>query len=90
MYKSFNLPATTQKDYYGKAVVIEDGGNRLLKSYSTIVASIDKDGNFHRHWYGYSRTTMNHIRDFCRLFNIECGGAAWWREQPVTAYKWSA
>lgn len=37
------LKATTQKSYYGKAIVIEDKfGNKRLKSYKTIVAEITK------------------------------------------------
>ena len=64
-WDAYDLPATTQKDYYGKAVVIEDGGNTILKSYNTLVCSIDADGNFHRHWYGYSRTTTSTTLSVC-------------------------
>lgn len=88
-WDAYDLPATTQKDYYGKAVVIEDGGNTILKSYNTLVCSIDADGNFHRHWYGYSRTTMNHINDFIRLFGIDGGGKKWWDSFEPEVLKFS-
>lgn len=68
--KEYKLTATTQKSYYGKAVVIERSGKTQLKSYSTIVCEVDPDGNFYKLWNGYSRTTMNHINDFRRLFSL--------------------
>lgn len=58
-----------QKSYYGKAEVIDQSGTLWLKSYNTIVASINKNsGVFLRHWHGYSATTARHIYDF-RLQN---------------------
>lgn len=78
--KKFKLQATTQKSYYGKAIVIEDNqGNKTLQSYATQVARIDKNGNLQKLWNGYSRTTMNHIIDFCKLYNVDFAGTkkAW-------------
>ena len=73
MKRTFKLPATLQKDYYGKAVVIEDSevGEVYLKSYETIVCKIDANENFIRLWGGYSHTTMKHINDFRLLYDLE-------------------
>lgn len=63
--KTYELMATKQKSFYGKAHVIDlENGTKLLQSYCTIVASTDNKGKLHRHWDGYSLTTMNHIRAF--------------------------
>ena len=68
--KSYTLKATTQKSYYGKAVVIEEADEIMLRSYNTIVCKIDRNGEFKRIWGGYSATTMNHINDFRRAFRL--------------------
>lgn len=57
-----------RKSFYGKAHVIEEGGEKKLLSYETIVCKIDKNGNFVKTWGGYSATTMRHINSF-RLEN---------------------
>lgn len=78
------LKATTQKSYYGKAVVI-DGANgvKMLKSYDTIVCSYDPmTGEFARMWGGYSRTTMNHVNDFRRLFDLPALSKKEWESIP--------
>lgn len=67
----YKLNATTQKSYYGKATVIEENGEKMLKSYNTIVCKIDANGNFVKCWNGYSRTTQNHINDFRRLNGLD-------------------
>ncbi len=67
----FNLTATCQKSFYGKAIVIEDqSGIVYLRSYNTIVRCINKDGKFIRLWSGYSDTTKRHINDFCKFYNL--------------------
>lgn len=82
--KYYELPATTQKSYYGKAYVLHDiNGKIYLKSYNTFVCSIDRNGNFARHWNGYSRTTANHVNDFCKLFGLPGGNKKWWDNLPV-------
>lgn len=55
---------SNQKSFYRKAEIIYTTERAYLKSYGTIVASIDNNGNFYRHWDGYSLTTANHINDF--------------------------
>lgn len=63
--KVFELsPVDSRKSFYGKAHCIEDNGIYYLKSYETIVASVDNDGVFHRHWDGYSATTARHLDSF--------------------------
>lgn len=78
----YNLSATRQKSYYGKAKVIEDNGEMLLKSYETIVCKIDKNGDFKRLWGGYSRTTMNHVNDFRRGFGLPALSKKEWEALP--------
>lgn len=44
MSKTFYLKATTQMSYYGKAIVTEnENGDKILTSYTTQVAKIDKN-----------------------------------------------
>ena len=81
--KTFKLKATTQKSYYRKAFVLQDAsGNVFLQSYDTIACGI-VNGEFVRYWDGYSVTTMNHINDFLRFFNIPGGGKKWWEALEV-------
>ena len=71
--KTYKLKATLQKDYYGKAKVIEnDDGVIQLKSYETIVCEYNTNTKeFKKLWQGYSNTTARHIKDFIKLFNID-------------------
>ena len=81
--KSFELKATTQKSYYRKAFVLQDEkGNVFLQSYDTVVCGI-VDGSFIRYWDGYSVTTMNHINDFCKLYNIPKMNKKAWTDTPI-------
>ena len=82
--KEYELPATGQKSYYNKARVIKDNnGDIFLRSYDTLVCYINKAGEFVRLWDGYSATTMKHINDFLRLFDIPGGGKKWWLSLKV-------
>lgn len=63
---SAELQATTQKSYYGKAIVSDYGDVKVLYSYNTPVCAINKLGIFYKLWSGYSQTTMKHIRDFIK------------------------
>lgn len=77
-----NLTATRQKSYYGKAkIIFEDNGVIKLQSYDTVVARIE-NGKFIKMWGGWSATTMNHILDFCKQFEIPSGNKKWWCELP--------
>lgn len=60
-------PTNNRKSFYGKArVVFYENGAKVLYSYNTpIIAKIgDQLINL---WHGYSMTTQNHIKAFCRL-----------------------
>lgn len=80
--KIYELSATIQKSYYGKAMVIEDNNKVQLKSYDTIVCEIDDGGNFVKLWNGYSVTTMKHVNDFRKLFNLETLNKKAWDNLP--------
>lgn len=82
--KEFDLPATRQKSFYGKAKIVEDtNGEIFLRSYDTLVAYINKAGEFVRLWSGYSLTTMNHINDFCRFHGLPGFSKKEWEALPV-------
>ena len=53
---------SNQKDFYGKANVIVEGGQTKLESYSTIVAV--KENNTIKVRGYYSKTTAIHINEF--------------------------
>lgn len=64
-----NYTRIKHKQFYGKAVTfLFDNGTEVLRSYNTIVAIRDPEGNIHRTWYnGWSATTGKHIRCFMAL-----------------------
>lgn len=90
--KFFDLPCLdSRKSFYGKAQVIENkDGSKYLRSYETIVCSIDASGKFKRHWSGYSPTTMRHVNSFLEFYGIYGGGAKWWRDQEVVSLEQAA
>lgn len=59
-----NSVYSSQKDFYGKANVIVEGGQTKLKSYSTIVAVKEENKIKVKGWY--SRTTAIHINEFLK------------------------
>lgn len=70
--KTYELKATRQKSYYGKAKILESDNVIALCSYDTIVCYIDKQTNeFFRTWWGWSATTSKHVADFMRLNGLE-------------------
>ena len=77
----YELSATCQKSFYGKAKVIIDGGETCLQSYNTIVCKI-VNGEFLRLWNGYSVTTMKHVNDFRYTFGLPALSAKDWRALP--------
>ncbi len=84
--KKFELQATRQKSYYGKARVEITNGKALLYSYNTLVCFIDERTNtFYRTWDGYSLTTSNHINDFRRLYGLHAINKKRWLELPVVS-----
>lgn len=72
-------PTDSHKSFYKKAsVIIRSNGDKILRSYTTNVAKIDSNGNFHKLWNGYSATTMRHINSFCDTYGINGKGKKWW------------
>lgn len=67
MNKYHLIPKDNHKSFYGKAVVVSDGGGcEFLESYGTLIMS-RRDGVLLRHWDGWTATTGRHIRAFCGL-----------------------
>lgn len=60
-------PTNNQKSFYGKAVVVIEGGIETLYSYNTAVIERLADGSLKRLWSGWSNTTGKHIKAFCGL-----------------------
>lgn len=73
------------QSYYKKAKVLFDGERKWLKSYNTIVASIGIDGRLHKHWDGYSATTMRHVVEFAKQNKIIAPNKARWKALPLEA-----
>jgi urate oxidase len=86
--KHYNLEATLQKSYYGKAKVFYDDKFIVLKSYNTHVIAIDKQKNtIVRLWSGYSKTTMNHINDFLLQYGFNKISKNEWLQLPCVNEK---
>ena len=87
MTKEYNLvPRNNQKSFYGKAKVYENGKASVLKSYDTFVCSIDRNGNFSRHWCGYSVTTQNHINSYRLNNGLDAINKKEWQSLPVVPF----
>ena len=55
----------SRKSFYGKAkVMINDDDSETLYSYDTPIMTRTKDGNYKKHWDGWSNTTGRHIAEF--------------------------
>lgn len=61
-----------RKSFYKKAHVIDYGTHVELRSYSTIVAGIDKEGLAYVNGT-YSPTTLRHIKEFLAQRGFESG-----------------
>lgn len=57
-------PKNGRKSFYGKAHVIIDGKTAYLRSYETIIGSVDPEGNAHRYSDHHSCTTGAHAKSF--------------------------
>lgn len=75
----FNLPNCPPYDYSTQlnncnAWVYDWYGGKLLRSYNTIIAYIDTDGNCYdylRKVYGYTATSARQINKFTRKYNAK-------------------
>lgn len=72
-----------EKSFYGKANVEEHDGVKDLISYTTTVCRIDRKGEFHRLWGGYSATTMRHINSFRIMNGMNAIGKSEWDGMEV-------
>lgn len=70
-------PVDGRKSFYGKAMIFEKNGKRMLRSYETVVAFFDKNGKLHRTWGGWTATTGRHIYAFTGKHKAE------WEKLPV-------
>lgn len=84
-WKNLEVWHGNQKSYYGKAKFTVKGYEILLKSYDTIVAKIDAEGNFVRLWDGYSPTTARHINSFRVMEGFKPIRKAEWDKMEVGA-----
>jgi len=79
-------PSSGRKSFYGKAKVIRANGRDWLRSYDSIVASVDDAGKVRRHLDWTSRTTASHIKSF--LAQFACGVTPkTFQELPVEDYE---
>ena len=62
------IPSSGRKSFYGKAKVIRANGRDWLRSYDSIVASVDDKGKVRRHLDWTSHTTSAHIKSFLSQF----------------------
>ena len=72
---------SSQKDFYGKANVIVEGGQTKLKSYHTIVAV--KQGKTIQVKGWYSKTTAIHINEFLQQNGVSKLNKKQMEEQPL-------
>ena len=77
-YKKSSWAKSVRKNAFWTEV----DGVKYLVSYETIVASVT-DNRLHRHWNGYSVTTMNHVNSFAKHFNIEGASKHEWESMNV-------
>lgn len=63
----YELTATQQASFYGKAKVIVENGIKYLYSYNTKICAKLKNGEIVRFGDFWSMTTARHIKAFCGL-----------------------
>jgi hypothetical protein len=65
------LKPTSQKSYYGKAIIVGVEHSVMLKSYDSFVATFDSEKNvLELNSYAfYSKTTLKHVKDFVKYMN---------------------
>lgn len=68
----YQLEPYSQKSFYGKAMVVEEGNKRTLISYETEMLTVEYGSviEFNRNEYNYSRTTMKHVNDFLQRMGM--------------------
>jgi len=79
-HESIQLPNDSGYPCATARVLVYKCGRKDLRSYSTIVCSVLKNGEFVRKWDGYSATTMKHINAFRKRYGLE----------PIHKEEWDA
>lgn len=71
--KELKTQYSRRKSFYKKAhVITTDDGEIILRSYTTNVATYNpRTQQLTKLWNGYSRTTMEHIAEFCNQYAID-------------------
>lgn len=87
MNKFYLSPCTSQKSFYGKAIIKPvSEASFILQSYKTDVCKlfwINGNAYFIKLWGGYSATSMKHINSFLSFFGFpQYGGKKWWDNLP--------
>ena len=80
------VPSNGRASFYGKAKVIRADGRDWLKSYDSIVASVDDKGKVRRHLDWTSHTTASHIKSFLTQFACDVTPKMF-QELPVEDYE---
>ena len=63
------IPTNGRKSFGHKAIVLDDlNGTRYLKSYNSIMCSVDKNNVVRRHHDNASHTTRTHVKSFLDTF----------------------
>ena len=65
------IPTDGRKSFYGKAIVVCNGGVDTLYSYGVKIATKTATGHIIRHWDGWTATTGRHIKAFCGMNKTE-------------------
>lgn len=74
---------SNRKSFYKKATIITNGDTITLHSYDTDVCSYNlKTHTFKKLWNGYSRTTMEHINEFCNQYDLATFNKKQWDAYP--------
>lgn len=79
------IPTSSRKSFYGKAKVIETNGRKYLRSYDTVVASVNENGDVERHSDWLSKTTCSHVKSFIETFGNGKVDAKKFRNMPMTS-----
>ena len=56
----------SRQGFCGKAIVVEDGGNKKLYSYNTLVAETFKNNSEAKVYNTQSQTTVRHVMEFLK------------------------
>lgn len=81
------IPSSSRKSFYGKAKVIDTGKAKYLRSYDTVVASVDSSGKTRRHYDRRTATTNEHVASFLDQFCRDVATTKEFWSLPVESYE---